>query len=55
MFKKNLKRYEWEEQKGTSTDVTGETEEGIKEDSELEGPWTICGPMVLAEEFYQLT
>ena len=31
------------------------TEEGIKEDSELEGPWTIWGPMVLAEEFCQLT
>ena len=35
-------------------DFIGETEEDI-EDSNLEGPWTRCGPSVLAKEFHRLT
>ena len=31
------------------------TEEDIKEDFGLEGPWTRWGPGVLTKEFYRLT
>ena len=31
--------YDWEKQTGMITDFTGESEEDIKENPELEGPW----------------